>query len=172
MRKSYHFTWNAAIDEYINSGVDSRPKAEIERQAKVGTWGGAFVRQCESEVCENLETDPGVAKMMQCSGCKIVSCSLFPLLFRIFISHQTSHRLCIALARAKRLTGPHINLSVAKRSSHHSSCRRSARSGSIWRRKFVRPRILRFRWGCFLRREKRMSTLRESDMSDNLFLSS
>jgi len=77
MRKSYQLTWNAAIDEYINSGVDPRPKAEIERQAKVGTWGGAFIRQCESEECENLETDPRVAKMMQCSGCKIVSCFFF-----------------------------------------------------------------------------------------------
>ena len=90
MRKSYQLTWNAAIDEYINSGVDPRPKAEIERQAKVGTWGGAFIRQCESEECTKLETDPGIVKMMQCSRCQIVSCFspsffVFPYLIKCHI---------------------------------------------------------------------------------------
>jgi len=91
MRKSYQLTWNAAIDEYINSGVDPRPKAEIERQAKVGTWGGAFIRQCESEECENLETDPRVAKMMQCSGCKIVRCFFLSFFSSLFLCPIKCH---------------------------------------------------------------------------------
>jgi hypothetical protein len=79
IRKAYQLNWNTAIDEYIDSGVDPRPKAEIERQAKIGTWGGAFIRECENQRCVKLETDSGVDKMMQCSGCKIVSRFSSPL---------------------------------------------------------------------------------------------
>ncbi|KIM41985.1 hypothetical protein M413DRAFT_445175 [Hebeloma cylindrosporum] len=76
MRKAYQSNWNAAIDEYISLGVDPRSTAEIERQAKIGTWGGSLIKECESDECTNLETDPGVEKMLQCSKCQItVYCS-------------------------------------------------------------------------------------------------
>ncbi|KAJ7672473.1 hypothetical protein DFH06DRAFT_979898, partial [Mycena polygramma] len=67
--------WNAAVDEYIASGVDSRPTETIENAAKVGPAGGPLHRRCEAAGCPNIEYRNGV-KLFLCSGCgKAVYCS-------------------------------------------------------------------------------------------------
>uniref|UniRef100_A0A8H7XPA3 MYND-type domain-containing protein n=1 Tax=Psilocybe cubensis TaxID=181762 RepID=A0A8H7XPA3_PSICU len=62
--------WNRTVDEYIASGVDSRPVFEIERAAKIGQWGGPLVRECEGPECGKLEFRD-VQKMLKCSRCHI-----------------------------------------------------------------------------------------------------
>ncbi|KAF7343341.1 Calcium uniporter protein 5, mitochondrial [Mycena venus] len=67
--------WNAAVDEYIASGVDSRPAEVIENATKVGTTGGPLHRRCEAAGCPSIEFRNG-AKLSVCSGCKkAVYCS-------------------------------------------------------------------------------------------------
>ncbi|KAJ6490635.1 hypothetical protein C8R47DRAFT_453942 [Mycena vitilis] len=66
--------WNAAVDEYIASGVDSRPTDIIENAAKVGLAGGPLYRRCEAGGCPSLEYRKGV-KLSLCSRCeKAVYC--------------------------------------------------------------------------------------------------
>ncbi|KAJ6471789.1 hypothetical protein C8R47DRAFT_743816 [Mycena vitilis] len=67
--------WNAAVDEYIASGIDSRPTESIENAAKVGPAGGPLHRRCEAAGCPNIEYRNDV-KLFLCSGCgKAVYCS-------------------------------------------------------------------------------------------------
>ncbi|KII86002.1 hypothetical protein PLICRDRAFT_178300 [Plicaturopsis crispa FD-325 SS-3] len=62
--------WNAAVDEYIVSGVDSRPREDIERCAKIGISGGALFRLCEGTGCHAVE-GPSTTPFAVCAKCKI-----------------------------------------------------------------------------------------------------
>ena len=70
--KARQIEWNKHIDDYIASGVDPRPAAEIERGAKVGLSLGALYTRCENERCGKLQ-GRDVDTMRVCSGCKMVS---------------------------------------------------------------------------------------------------
>ncbi|CAA7262693.1 unnamed protein product [Cyclocybe aegerita] len=65
-----HAIWNSLVDEYIALGTDSRSAFEIARAAKVGTWGGAYIRQCEGENCDKVE-QKDVEKLQQCIKCQM-----------------------------------------------------------------------------------------------------
>ncbi|KAJ7486011.1 hypothetical protein B0H11DRAFT_1861445 [Mycena galericulata] len=62
--------WNAAVDKYIVSGVDSRPRPEIEEAAKVGISLGAMYRTCEADGCGKVE-GRGIEKVSTCARCKM-----------------------------------------------------------------------------------------------------
>ena len=49
--------WNDLIDEYISSGVDSRPQIDIEREAKVSWRGDPKWLPCGNPACSVV--DPG-----------------------------------------------------------------------------------------------------------------
>ncbi|KAJ7780991.1 hypothetical protein B0H16DRAFT_1710245 [Mycena metata] len=61
--------WNEAVDDYIASGVDKRPRATIENAAKLGLKGGALYRKCEASGCTKVEGRESV-QMLICSGCR------------------------------------------------------------------------------------------------------
>ncbi|KAJ7741447.1 hypothetical protein DFH07DRAFT_702930, partial [Mycena maculata] len=61
--------WNAAVDEYIASGVDHRTPEAIKNAAKIGQAGGRFRRECEAFGCENMESK-SLKPFSHCSGCK------------------------------------------------------------------------------------------------------
>lgn len=63
--------WNGFVDDYIRSGVDSRPAHEIERTSKIALNGGALYRQCEGPDCTVWESSD--VSLRVCSRCKIVS---------------------------------------------------------------------------------------------------
>ena len=73
--------WNAAVDEYISSGVDMRMREEIENESKIGLGGGPLHALCENEMC--LEPPEGrthhdgrsPTKLLVCTGCKMVGTS-------------------------------------------------------------------------------------------------
>ncbi|KAJ7461853.1 hypothetical protein B0H11DRAFT_2056339 [Mycena galericulata] len=60
--------WNAAVDEYIASGVDSRTTEAIENAAKVGATGGPLFRRCEAAGCRSTENRNSVT-VYRCRGC-------------------------------------------------------------------------------------------------------
>ncbi|KDR77981.1 hypothetical protein GALMADRAFT_266538 [Galerina marginata CBS 339.88] len=68
--------WNSAVDEYIALGTDSRRRAEIENESKIGLGGGPLHHLCEEETC--FEAPEGrtprkggpPVKLLVCAGCK------------------------------------------------------------------------------------------------------
>ncbi|KII92262.1 hypothetical protein PLICRDRAFT_466554 [Plicaturopsis crispa FD-325 SS-3] len=68
MARELQQEWNAAVDQYILRGDDSRPREVIERATKVGTWHGALIKTCEGPGCGKVERSD-VAKLMLCSRC-------------------------------------------------------------------------------------------------------
>ncbi|KAJ6520225.1 hypothetical protein C8R45DRAFT_53599 [Mycena sanguinolenta] len=62
--------WNSAVDKYIASGADSRPRFEIESAAKIGISLGALHRVCEADGCEKVE-GRDIEKVSTCSRCKM-----------------------------------------------------------------------------------------------------
>ncbi|KAJ7147094.1 hypothetical protein C8R43DRAFT_1129874 [Mycena crocata] len=62
--------WNASIDRYIASGVDSRPNSEIEEAAKIGISLGAMYRACEADGCNKVE-GRGIERVTTCARCKM-----------------------------------------------------------------------------------------------------
>ena len=69
--------WNKLIDDYIDQGVDSRPREEIEKAAKVGSGNGALFRTCEGVQCGNDESKD--QKFNCCSKCKLVSTIVYSI---------------------------------------------------------------------------------------------
>ncbi|KAF9054810.1 hypothetical protein BJ165DRAFT_1440906 [Panaeolus papilionaceus] len=65
--RSHQDEWNRAIDEYIGTGRDPRPRTTIETHAKVGHWNGVYLRDCEN--CKKREYKFGEFKI--CERCKI-----------------------------------------------------------------------------------------------------
>lgn len=55
------------MNKYIAESDDLRPKIEIKKAAKIGTWNGALVRVCEGEGCKKSESKEVTLKF-----CKIV----------------------------------------------------------------------------------------------------
>jgi len=73
--REYQEEWNAAIDKYISLGHDKRPRAEIERAAKIGLSNGALYRRCEGTNCDKVEGH-NMEKTLLCSRCKMsIYCS-------------------------------------------------------------------------------------------------
>ncbi|KAJ7078085.1 hypothetical protein C8R44DRAFT_825635 [Mycena epipterygia] len=66
--KSFVEKWNQAVDDYIESGVDRRPRKSIENAAMLGMAGGPLYRKCEADGCPNVEGRDSV-KLLVCSGC-------------------------------------------------------------------------------------------------------
>jgi len=71
-------TWNAAVDEYIASGVDMRMREDIENESKIGLGGGPLYALCENETCNephegrtHYDGRPPT-KLLLCTGCKKV----------------------------------------------------------------------------------------------------
>ncbi|KAJ7775206.1 hypothetical protein B0H16DRAFT_1880326, partial [Mycena metata] len=62
--------WNTAVDKYIATNVDSRPRLEIEVAAKVGDSLGAMYRACEAEGCDKVE-GLNIGKVLTCSRCQM-----------------------------------------------------------------------------------------------------
>ncbi|KAJ7784435.1 hypothetical protein B0H16DRAFT_1402350 [Mycena metata] len=62
--------WNAAVDKYIESGVDSRPRSDIEAAAKIGISLGAMLRVCEADSCDKVE-GRDMDKVLTCARCKM-----------------------------------------------------------------------------------------------------
>ncbi|KAJ7754500.1 hypothetical protein B0H16DRAFT_1832487 [Mycena metata] len=60
--------WNDAVDKYILSKVDRRPRQAIENAVKVGLTGGPLYRRCEADGCPKIEGRNGV-KLSRCGGC-------------------------------------------------------------------------------------------------------
>jgi hypothetical protein len=59
------------VDKYIASGVDSRPRFEIEAAAKIGVSLGAMCRVCEADSCTKMEGRE-IQKLSTCSRCQMV----------------------------------------------------------------------------------------------------
>ncbi|KAJ7675701.1 hypothetical protein DFH06DRAFT_977096 [Mycena polygramma] len=62
--------WNAAVDKYIESGVDPRPRSEIEWAAKIGISLGAMYRGCDAAGCNKIE-GRDIQKLLTCARCKV-----------------------------------------------------------------------------------------------------
>ena len=87
LRAAHAHNWNLCIDKYIAESEDPRSRWEIERAAKVGTWGGAYHRQCFADGCEIVEGHNPV-EMKQCSSCQTVhlySLRHFTMGLRLFV---------------------------------------------------------------------------------------
>lgn len=69
--KQRQHEWNVLVDEYIVSGVDPRPRLEIERQAKIGVSQGTLFPKCLGPGCGKTEVDNAGVKLQACGGCKI-----------------------------------------------------------------------------------------------------
>lgn len=74
--------WNAAVDEYVASGIDGRPVWDIEANSKIGLNGGPLYKGCEAEDCDNIE-GRYVEKMKCCSSCKLVKLLQLPAKLRL-----------------------------------------------------------------------------------------
>ncbi|KAJ6453460.1 hypothetical protein C8R47DRAFT_1168003 [Mycena vitilis] len=61
--------WNAAVEAYIDSGIDTRPHSEIKRAAKLGASMGAMYPACHAEDCGRVGGED-VEKLMACAGCQ------------------------------------------------------------------------------------------------------
>lgn len=70
--------WNRAVDKYMASGVDPRPRFDIELQSKIGMTGGPLYKICEADNCKKAEGRE-VDKMKCCGSCKLVSPNLIIL---------------------------------------------------------------------------------------------
>ncbi|KAF8161759.1 hypothetical protein K438DRAFT_1859395 [Mycena galopus ATCC 62051] len=68
--RQFSKTWNEVVDKYIASGVDSRPRTEIEAAAKVGISLGALFRVCEADGCAKRE-GRDIEKVSVCGRCKM-----------------------------------------------------------------------------------------------------
>lgn len=64
--------WNAFVDQYIELGIDERPRIEIERAAKIGLAHGPLHRRCDNPLCAKMAGRDGVT-LRECARCKIVS---------------------------------------------------------------------------------------------------
>ncbi|KAJ6585131.1 hypothetical protein B0H19DRAFT_1108411 [Mycena capillaripes] len=62
--------WNAAVDNYIDSDVDTRPRSAIEAAAKIGVSLGAMFNACEADGCDKVE-GRDIEKVLTCSRCKV-----------------------------------------------------------------------------------------------------
>lgn len=73
--------WNAAVDRYIAKRMDTRPREEIEKAAKLGKFLGTNIPVCDLANCQRScpRNEKGKV-LMKCSRCKLVSSSLRPLL--------------------------------------------------------------------------------------------
>ena len=60
--------WNGAVDSYIASGRDARPRLEIERAAKVAWSGGPMLHPCANAECGKVES--AVGEFSACGKCK------------------------------------------------------------------------------------------------------
>ncbi|TDL24231.1 hypothetical protein BD410DRAFT_786336 [Rickenella mellea] len=68
--------FNKHVDEYINSGLDSRKAMEIEMASKLGPSCGALYRVCEAQGCKEQE-GRRLIKLKYCQKCRMaVYCSL------------------------------------------------------------------------------------------------
>ena len=57
-----------AVDSYIASGRDARPRLEIERAAKVAWSGGPMLHPCANAECGKVES--AVGEFSACGKCK------------------------------------------------------------------------------------------------------
>jgi hypothetical protein len=71
----------------IDSGVDSRPRSEIEWAAKIGISLGAMYRACEADGCDKVE-GRDIEKMLTCARCKVVR--LHDTLYSLACSYCTT----------------------------------------------------------------------------------
>ncbi|KZT52921.1 hypothetical protein CALCODRAFT_68617 [Calocera cornea HHB12733] len=69
VRRVKFIPWNAAIDDYIAVGGDSRSSNVIQEQLKIGRSGGALFRACDGG-CGKRER-VHTKKLNRCSKCKI-----------------------------------------------------------------------------------------------------
>ena len=76
--KAQQAAWNLAVDEYIDQGIDKRPRIDIERAAKIGPSHGALHLRCEHEECGKMQ-GRDVPTLRACSKCKIVCNRSFAL---------------------------------------------------------------------------------------------
>lgn len=67
--------WNGAVDRYIATKKDPRPRFDIELEAKIGPHGGPLYRECEAEDCDRVECRD-VEKLKCCGSCKLVCMTL------------------------------------------------------------------------------------------------
>ncbi|CAL1717168.1 unnamed protein product [Somion occarium] len=61
--------WNALVDTYIASGVDSRSRFDIELAAKISMSGGPLYKHCDATNCRHVEKRD-VPAMKTCGRCQ------------------------------------------------------------------------------------------------------
>jgi len=98
--------WNTLVDAYILESGDPRPPKEIERAAKIGTWGGALFRVCEGVECGKAEGRE-IENLKLCSRCQIV-CA--PLTGNPIYKPLNRLSLCTAVHIVKDRPGRHTKL--------------------------------------------------------------
>jgi hypothetical protein len=74
--------WNKCVDEYIEKGVDTRSREEIELTVKLGINLGAYLPKCERKGCPNRAAwkDRDSIKFRRCGKCKCVNYFSFTLI--------------------------------------------------------------------------------------------
>ena len=91
--------WNAAVDEYISSGVDMRMREDIENESKIGLGGGPLHARCENEICnephEGRTDYDGLSptKLLLCTGCKKVG-GLLESSMKFIVLNSSSSSFC------------------------------------------------------------------------------
>ncbi|EEB96838.1 hypothetical protein MPER_03951 [Moniliophthora perniciosa FA553] len=63
--------WNDAVEEYITTQRDPRPRIHIEVEAKIGMDGGPLYKSCYAENCGKAEKRD-VESLRRCGGCELV----------------------------------------------------------------------------------------------------
>ncbi|KAF4593087.1 hypothetical protein EYR38_008797 [Pleurotus pulmonarius] len=64
--------WNAAVDRYIDKQIDTRPREDIEKAAKLGKFLGAYIPVCDLVNCQrSCPRDEAGKVLMKCSRCKV-----------------------------------------------------------------------------------------------------
>ncbi|KAK7032245.1 hypothetical protein VNI00_013203 [Paramarasmius palmivorus] len=61
--------WNTAVDEYISTVHDYRPRIDIEIASKIGMNGGPLYKRCQADDCNKAEKRD-LEKLLRCGSCE------------------------------------------------------------------------------------------------------
>ena len=79
--------WNTAVDEYISTVHDYRPRIDIEIASKIGMNGGPLYKRCQADDCNKAEKRD-LEKLLRCGSCEAV-CGFSYISLRLMLMLRT-----------------------------------------------------------------------------------
>ncbi|KAK7034713.1 hypothetical protein VNI00_012120 [Paramarasmius palmivorus] len=93
--------WNDAVDEYIATQRDPRPRLDIEVAVKIAMSGSPLYKTCQAEGCNKAEKRD-VQTLSRCSGCKVTSYCSRECQKRAWSGHKGQCKKGLGEAQARR----------------------------------------------------------------------